>query len=138
MNAGKRSKRTRRKFTREFKAKVAVEAIKAQETINQIAARHWPSFSNTTITGAGTLLVTKGPDVGSILLTNHESLSADEFAPDFNSFLKTICTDPADLLVNTLGNYVRYRDGKTNKEWIPVEYLPDKDDKPARRRNKSD
>jgi transposase-like protein len=40
MNAGKRSKRTRRKFTGDFKAKVALEAIKAQETINQIAARH--------------------------------------------------------------------------------------------------
>ena len=40
MNTGKRSKRTRRKFTGEFKAKVALEAIKAQETINQIAARH--------------------------------------------------------------------------------------------------
>lgn len=36
----KTSKRTRRKFTAEFKAKVAVEALKAQETINQIAARH--------------------------------------------------------------------------------------------------
>ena len=33
-------KRTRRKFTGEFKAKVAVEALKAQETVNQIAARH--------------------------------------------------------------------------------------------------
>jgi transposase len=40
MNTGKRSKRTRRKFTGDFKAKVALEAIKAQETINQIAARH--------------------------------------------------------------------------------------------------
>ena len=39
MSAPKRSKRTRRKFTGEFKAKVALEAIKAQETINQIAAR---------------------------------------------------------------------------------------------------
>ena len=36
----KTNKRTRRKFTGEFKAKVAVEALKAQETINQIAARH--------------------------------------------------------------------------------------------------
>jgi putative transposase len=35
-----RSKRTRRKFSGEFKAKVALEAIKAQETINQIAGRH--------------------------------------------------------------------------------------------------
>ena len=39
MTPPKRSKRTRRKFTGEFKAKVALEAIKAQETINQIAAR---------------------------------------------------------------------------------------------------
>ncbi|MBM3835903.1 MAG: transposase [Verrucomicrobia bacterium] len=47
MNATKRSKRTRRKYTGEFKAKVALEAIKAQETINQIAARHevHPHFS---------------------------------------------------------------------------------------------
>jgi transposase len=36
----KRSKRTRRKFSGEFKAKVALEAIKAQETINQLAARY--------------------------------------------------------------------------------------------------
>ena len=28
-------KRTRRKFTGEFKAKVAVEALKAQETVNR-------------------------------------------------------------------------------------------------------
>jgi len=40
MNQPKRSKRTRRKFSGEFKAKVAFEAIKAQETINQIATRH--------------------------------------------------------------------------------------------------
>lgn len=80
------------------------------------------------------LLVTKGWEVGSILLTNHESLSADEFAPDFNTFLKTICTDPADLLVNTLGNYVRYRDGKTDKQWIPIEYLPDKGERSKRRK----
>ena len=39
MNAAKRSKRTRRKFTGEFKAKVALEALKARETINQIATR---------------------------------------------------------------------------------------------------
>lgn len=32
-------KNTRRKFTGEFKAKVAVEALKAQETVNQIASR---------------------------------------------------------------------------------------------------
>ena len=40
MNQIKRSKRTRRKFSGAFKAKVALEAIKAQETINQIATRH--------------------------------------------------------------------------------------------------
>ena len=40
MTPPKRSKRTRRKFSGEFKAKVALEAIKAHETINQIAARH--------------------------------------------------------------------------------------------------
>ena len=40
MNQPKRSKRTRRKFTGEFKARVALEAIKARETINQIATRH--------------------------------------------------------------------------------------------------
>jgi transposase len=40
MTPPKRSKRTRRKFSGEFKAKVALEAIKAQETINQIAARY--------------------------------------------------------------------------------------------------
>ena len=40
MNGQRRSKRTRRKFTGEFKAKVALEAIKGQETINQIATRH--------------------------------------------------------------------------------------------------
>jgi len=39
MNPRKRSKRTRRKFSGEFKAKVALEAIKAHETINQIAVR---------------------------------------------------------------------------------------------------
>src|SRR2546422_7109324 len=40
MKQAKRSKRTRRKFSGEFKAKIALEAIKAQETINQIATRH--------------------------------------------------------------------------------------------------
>lgn len=34
-----RSKRARRKFNGEFKAKVALEAIKGQETINQLAGR---------------------------------------------------------------------------------------------------
>ena len=40
MTPPKRSKRTRRKFSGDFKAKVALEAIKAQETINQIATRY--------------------------------------------------------------------------------------------------
>jgi len=40
MREAKRSKRTRRKFTGEFKAKVALEAIKGQETINQVAGRY--------------------------------------------------------------------------------------------------
>lgn len=33
-------KRTRRKFNAEFKAKVALDALKAQETVNQIAGRY--------------------------------------------------------------------------------------------------
>jgi hypothetical protein len=70
-------------------------------------------------------IVTKGKGATSIILTNHETLAADEFAPDFNEFLKVICSDPVDLLTNQLGSYVRYRDGKTRQEWIPVEYLPD-------------
>lgn len=69
-------------------------------------------------------IVTKGRDSGSVILTNHETLSADEFAPNFNEFLKIICIDPVDLLVNQLGSYVRYRDGLTQDEWIPIEYLP--------------
>ena len=40
MNQTRRSKRTRRKFSGDFKAKVALEALKAQETVNQIATRH--------------------------------------------------------------------------------------------------
>ena len=40
MTPPKRRKRTRRRFSGEFKAKVALEAIKAHETINQIATRH--------------------------------------------------------------------------------------------------
>lgn len=39
MTEPRRSKRTRRKFTGEFKAKVALEAVKGQETVNQLAAR---------------------------------------------------------------------------------------------------
>lgn len=70
-------------------------------------------------------IVTKGKGAGSIIVTNHETLAADEFALDFNEFLKVICSDPVDLLTNQLGSYVRYRDGKTRQEWIPVEYLPD-------------
>jgi putative transposase len=40
MNQTRRGKRTRRKFSGEFKAKIALEALKAQETVNQIATRH--------------------------------------------------------------------------------------------------
>lgn len=40
MRNNQASKRERRKFTGEFKARVALEALKAQETLNQIAARH--------------------------------------------------------------------------------------------------
>jgi transposase-like protein len=39
MREQKANKRTRRKFSAEFKAKVALEALKGQETINQLAAR---------------------------------------------------------------------------------------------------
>lgn len=83
------------------------------------------AFGEPPSTGHHFAIITKGEGAGSILLTNHETLSADEFAPDFNEFLKIICTDPVDLLVNQLGCYVRYRDGKTNQEWIPEAYFPD-------------
>ena len=33
-------KRTRRRFTAEFKAKVALEAIRGQRTVAELAARH--------------------------------------------------------------------------------------------------
>jgi hypothetical protein len=83
------------------------------------------AFGEPPSTGHHFAIVTKGEGAGSILLTNHETLAADEFAPDFNEFLKIICSDPVDLLVNQLGCYVRYRDGKTSMEWIPEAYLPD-------------
>jgi transposase len=40
MNTEKTNKRTRRKFSADFKAKVALEAVKSLETVNQIATRH--------------------------------------------------------------------------------------------------
>ncbi|MBK7997465.1 MAG: SMI1/KNR4 family protein [Verrucomicrobia bacterium] len=82
------------------------------------------AFGEPPSTGHHFAIVTNGLGAGSILLTNHETLSADEFAPDFNEFLKIICTDPVDLLVNQLGCYVRYRDGRRPWNGFPKSISP--------------
>jgi hypothetical protein len=111
-------------WTRETEAMLRVFATVASDDRPEVIER-CVAIGEPPASGHHFLLVTKGRGVGSVLLTNHETLSADEFAADFNDFLKTICAEPLDLLVNQLGNYVRYSDGKTRAEWIPEEYLPD-------------
>lgn len=65
-----------------------------------------------------------GDEAGQIFYADHDAYDPAPLAASFDEFLRLIVDDPAGFL-NERGCYTRYSDGKTDKQWIPKEYLPD-------------
>lgn len=70
-------------------------------------------------------VVTRGPEAGSIVMSDHERLVLDELADGFSDLLCLIVSDPETFLRVELGADLAYRDGKTAREWTPIRYVPD-------------
>jgi len=59
---------------------------------------------------------------GKVYYSNYDGGDATPVADSFFAFLTRICSNPAQLL-HDLNCYTRYKDGKTNAQWIPKEYV---------------
>ena len=67
----------------------------------------------------------EGPSAGKIFYADHDGWYESAFANDFAGFLARVTRDPVKLLVDDVGCYTRYSDGKTSSQWIPEEYFAD-------------
>lgn len=66
----------------------------------------------------------EGRQTGKVFYVDHDDWRDEPLARSFNAFLGLLTQSPAQLLED-LGCYARYSDGKTETQWIPVEYLRD-------------
>lgn len=67
----------------------------------------------------------EGPSAGKIYYANHDGWYESAFADDFGGFLARVAREPVKLLVDDVGCYTRYSDGRSHTQWIPEEYFPD-------------
>lgn len=67
----------------------------------------------------------EGPSGGKVFYVDHDGWYESAFADDFNGFLSHVVREPVKLLVEEVGCYTRYSDGKTDAQWIPEEYFSD-------------
>ena len=67
---------------------------------------------------------TEGLGSGQIYYLDHDDYREDPIASSLDALLDMIAADPAKF-IHERGCYTRYSDGKTNKQWIPQEYIPD-------------
>src|SRR5579864_5276594 len=66
----------------------------------------------------------EGQSLGQIYYLDHDDYREDPIATSLVAFLDAITANPATFLYER-GCYTRYSDGKTNKQWIPQQYIPD-------------
>jgi hypothetical protein len=66
----------------------------------------------------------RGKDSGRIFYADHDAFEPEPIAESFDEFVQLIVDDPPGFLY-ARGCYTRYSDGKTGKQWIPKEYIPD-------------
>jgi hypothetical protein len=64
----------------------------------------------------------EGPRTGQVFYLEHDDWPQGPFAEDFAAFLAKVLRDPVELL-DSLGAYARYRDGRTDTQWIPSQFL---------------
>ena len=85
------------------------------------------SIAIATAPHSGNYFVTpvEGPTAGKIFYANHDGWYESAFADSFAHFLIRVTQEPVKLLVDELGCYARYSDGKTITQWIPEEYFAD-------------
>lgn len=63
---------------------------------------------------------------GAVFYADHDGGDDTPVVESFNNFLSDILTNPADFL-HAMGCYTRYSDGKTKGQYIPKEFVADKD-----------
>jgi hypothetical protein len=78
------------------------------------------SFAEVPSSGNYFVLARSGVHKGKVLYADHDGLEAEVYAESFNEFLIKFLSSPAEQIEH-LGCYTRYSDGKTNRQWIPVE-----------------
>ncbi len=65
--------------------------------------------------------VIEGTCAGQIFYLEHSDWPEGPFAPDFPGLLQKITSEPVTL-IESLGHYARYADGRTDTQWIPIEF----------------
>lgn len=85
-------------------------------TNNAVVFAEVPNSGNYFILGV------EGEHHGKIFYFDHDGFEFEFFAQSFEEFLQKITSDPAKMLQD-LGCYARYGDGRTSIQWIPEEYL---------------
>ena len=68
------------------------------------------------------LFLTSGDDRGKVYYFCHDGLEFEPYADDLNQFVQRIFSDPVQVL-DHLGCYARYSDGKPDIQWIPLRFL---------------
>jgi hypothetical protein len=71
--------------------------------------------------------VMEGPCAGQIFYLEHSDWPEGPFAADFAELLPRLTRDPVKL-IEALGHYARYADGRTETQWIPIEFREDAPD----------
>jgi hypothetical protein len=73
--------------------------------------------------------VVRGPLTGQIQWWPWTMMpTADDppLARGFGEFFNMMATDPVRIIAHELGGYARFSDGKTQEDWFPVRYVPDR------------
>lgn len=65
---------------------------------------------------------TTGDDAGKIFYMDHDEFVEEPIAEDAACLIDAVVADPAQFLYDR-GCYTRYSDGKTNRQWIPKQYV---------------
>jgi hypothetical protein len=78
------------------------------------------------------IVIGEPPHLGNVLMlyegrvhySDHDGGDDTPLAETFGAFLQRIAADPPQFLLD-LGCYARYSDGRSDTQWIPVQYLHD-------------
>ena len=71
---------------------------------------------------ANFFVVGVGEDAGKVYYADHDDFRESPIAENLEELLDRIRSNPANFLYQC-GCYTRYSDGKTDRQWIPKEYV---------------